>query len=186
MEGTTWFSNRGFTESAREALAASQELVRRYQHSQWDIEHLLRTLLDQDEGVPAQVLRQLGIDVGAFKLRVEEGLENIAKLQYKATQVYQTPRSARLLENTRSEAERFKDEYIGTEHLFIGVTQERTGDSAQLLREFGVDTEKVYQALAFVHGAQRHVENPLSNRILGDEFGDGDHVIVDATKEVRN
>ena len=51
-----------FTEAAQEAIGASQQLVRRYRHAQWDLEHLFLALLEQEEGVPAQVLRKLGAD----------------------------------------------------------------------------------------------------------------------------
>jgi ATP-dependent Clp protease ATP-binding subunit ClpC len=144
-----------FTESAQEALAHSQELVRRYRHAQWDVEHVFLALLEQAEGVPVQVLKELGADVGAIKSRLEEALERTPKLQYEPTQIYQTPRAARLVGTAKAEADRLKDEYVSTEHLFIAVVQERTGDSAQVLRDHGIDTEKVYQALAKVRGTHR-------------------------------
>ena len=153
-----------FTESAQEALTNSQELVRRYRHPQWDLEHLFLALLEQEEGVPEQVLRKLGVDPNAIKSRLSETLEQAPRLQYEPTEIYQTPRSARLLENAKAEADRLKDEYIGTEHLFIAVTQERTGESAQILREHGVDTEKVYQALTEVRGAQRVTDPRADSR----------------------
>ena len=153
-----------FTESAQEALTNSQELVRRYRHPQWDLEHLFLALLEQEEGVPEQVLRKLGVDPNAIKSRLSETLEQAPRLQYEPTEIYQTPRSARLLENAKAEVDRLKDEYIGTEHLFIAVTQERTGESAQILREHGVDTEKVYQALTEVRGAQRVTDPRADSR----------------------
>ena len=48
-----------FTEQAQEIIGKSQEIVRRYQHSQWDVEHILMALLEQEEGVPAEILRQV-------------------------------------------------------------------------------------------------------------------------------
>ncbi|MBM3946320.1 MAG: AAA family ATPase, partial [SAR202 cluster bacterium] len=153
-----------FTESAREAIAASQQLVREMRHAQWDVEHVLFALLDQPESISAQILKELGADVAAFKGRVEQALNNTPKLEYEPTQLYDTPRSRRLLMNAKSEADRLKDEFISTEHLFIAVTQERTGESAQVLREFGVDTEKVYQALTKVRGPQRVTDPRAEHR----------------------
>ena len=55
-----------FTEQAQEILGTSQEIVRRYKHSQWDCEHILMALLEQKEGVPNELLQQLGVSVEAL------------------------------------------------------------------------------------------------------------------------
>ena len=52
-----------FTEQAQEVLAASQELVRRYCHNQWDVEHVLLALLEQEKGVTRDILQMLGVDI---------------------------------------------------------------------------------------------------------------------------
>ena len=59
-----------FTEQAQEALAASQELVRRYHHNQWDVEHILLALLQQEKGLVGDILRELGVDVDDTKRQV--------------------------------------------------------------------------------------------------------------------
>ncbi|MSQ14171.1 MAG: AAA family ATPase [Dehalococcoidia bacterium] len=152
------------TEAAREAIAASQQFVREMRHAQWDVEHVLLALLDQQESIPAQILKELGVDTAAFKGRVEQALNQTPKLEYEPTQIYDTPRRRRLLENAKNEADRLKDEFISTEHLFIAITQERTGESAQILREFGMGTEKVCRALAKVRGAQRVTDPRAEHR----------------------
>ncbi len=144
-----------FTESAWEALGSSQELVRRYRHAQWDVEHVFLALLEQDDGVAVQVLREMGVDPGAVRSSVETALSRTPGLEHEPTQIYPTPRFARLFENAKAEADRFKDEFVSSEHLLIAVSQERTGESAEVLREHGIDTERIYQALSKVRGAQR-------------------------------
>jgi ATP-dependent Clp protease ATP-binding subunit ClpC len=153
-----------FTESAREAIAASQQSVREYRHAQWDVEHVLLALLEQSDGVPNLILKEMGVDVAAFKGRVETALARTPKLAYEPQQIYDTPRSRRLMMNAKSEADRLKDEFISTEHLFVAAVMERTGDSAQIFREFGVDAEKVYQALAKVRGTQRVTDQRAEQR----------------------
>lgn len=64
-----------FTEQAQEALAISQELVRRFKHSQWDIEHVLLALLEQEGGLVGEILRELKVDPSAVKREVTEALE---------------------------------------------------------------------------------------------------------------
>ena len=96
----------------------------------------------------------MNVDAAALQHRVESALARTPKLQNVATQMYQTPRIMRALQSAKNEAHHFKDEYIGTEHLFIAATQEQTGDAPTSFREFGIDREKVYQALLKVRGNQ--------------------------------
>jgi ATP-dependent Clp protease ATP-binding subunit ClpC len=144
-----------FTEQAQEVLHNSQELVRRYHHSQWDVEHVLLALLELDQGLPGDILAELGIQAGAVEARLHEALEASAKVAYEQNQIYATPRAALLLDNAKKESERLKDEFIGAEHLFIAATMESKGDSARVLKEFGIDQERVYRALMEVRGTHR-------------------------------
>ncbi len=144
-----------FTEQAQEIIGQSQEIVRRYKHSQWDVEHMLMALLEQKEGVPAEILRKLGISVPELHARLDELLEQGPKVAYESSQLYVAPRAARALERAKEEADRLNDEFIGTEHLLVAIVQEDKGDAPKVLNEFGVDLEKVYQALQAVRGAHR-------------------------------
>ena len=101
-----------FTEQAQEALALSQEMVRQYHHSQWDVEHLLLALLQQGKGLVGDVLRELKIDVEAVKQQVEVALAETSKVAYEVTQIYPTPRINLVGEMAKAEAERMKDEFI--------------------------------------------------------------------------
>ena len=148
-----------FTEQAREVLNNSQELVRRFNHSQWDVEHILLALLELEQGLPGDILNELGISPAAVKAKLRQALEAGAKVAYEQNQIYATPRAQRLLDNAKKESERLKDEFIGAEHLFIAATMESQGESAQVLKEFGIDQEKVYQALMEVRGMHR-VDDP--------------------------
>ncbi|MEE8465954.1 MAG: Clp protease N-terminal domain-containing protein, partial [Dehalococcoidia bacterium] len=148
-----------FTEQAQEVLHNSQELVRRYSHSQWDVEHILLALLELEDGIPEKILAEIGVSVDAVKAQLDRALDAAPKVANTATQIYATPRASRLLEDAKNEAERLKDDFIGAEHLFIAAIMESQGDAAQVLKEFGIDREKVYQALAEVRGSHR-VDDP--------------------------
>ena len=76
-----------FTEQAQEALALSQELVRQYQHNQWDVEHILLALLQQERGLVGEILRDLGVDVDTVKQQVETALEKAPKVAYQTGQI---------------------------------------------------------------------------------------------------
>ncbi len=144
-----------FTEQAQEVLAASQEIVRQYRHNQWDVEHILLALLQQESSVPVDVLKELGVDIGRMRERVEQVLQRIPKVAYDAAQIYATPRVASVFQSASNEASRLKDEFVGAEHLLIAIAGEQNGDSARILKEFGVDQEKIYRALQDIRGGQR-------------------------------
>ena len=144
-----------YTDSAKEAVQISQELVQRYRHTQWDSEHILMALLEQQQGVPLQILREMNVDIGSLTQRLRAMLDKVPKVTYEQNQIFQTPRVKLLLERANAERERMKDDYISTEHLLVALTQEDQGDVAQVLDEFGVTTEKVYQALQKIRGGHR-------------------------------
>ncbi len=148
-----------FTEQAQQVLQSSQEMVGRYKHSQWDVEHILMALLGLEGGLPAQILEELGIPLGDVRASLDRALESAPKVVNETTQIYATPRATRVLENAKFESERLKDDFIGAEHLFIAAIMETQGDSARVLKEFGIDQEKVYQALMTVRGGHR-VDGP--------------------------
>ncbi len=144
-----------FTEQAQEALAASQELVRSYKHNQWDVEHILMALLQQEKGLVLDILKSLGVSHENIRQQVESALEKMPKVAYDTGQIYATPRIQDLLQAADAEARRLKDEFIGTEHLLIAMTVERKGEAAGILRAAGIDQEKVYRALQEIRGGHR-------------------------------
>jgi ATP-dependent Clp protease ATP-binding subunit ClpC len=150
-----------FTEQAREVLATSQSIASRYHHVQWDVEHVLLALLGQEGGLTLQILEKMGVDVEAVRKRVEDSLERAPKAAHESSQIYATPRIARLMDNADREAERLKDDFISTEHLLIAVAGEVKGEAATILKEFGVDQEKIYRALQDIRGGHR-VDSPTA------------------------
>ena len=144
-----------FTEQAREALALSHELVRQYQHNQWDVEHILLALLRQEKGLVGDILKGLKVEVEAVRPQVEAVLEKSPKVAYETGQIYATPRIAQMITRAGSEADRLKDEFIGTEHLLIAMVGDEKSEAAKILKSFGVDQEKVYGVLQDIRGGHR-------------------------------
>jgi ATP-dependent Clp protease ATP-binding subunit ClpC len=153
-----------FTEQAQEVLATSQELVRRYRHNQWDVEHVLLALLEQEKGITGDILQVLGVDIDVVKKRVEATLDSFPKMAYEATQIYATPRIAALFENAIKEADRLKDEFVSTEHLLIAIAGETRGEAATILAESGVNQEKIYQALQKIRGGHRVTDRQAESK----------------------
>ena len=153
-----------FTEQAQEVLARSQEIVRRYGHSQWDSEHILMALLEQKEGVPSEILRQLGVSIDAIHDRLHQLLDQAPKVANESSQIYVAPRAARLLDTAKAEADRLNDEFVGTEHLLVALAKEDEGDVSRVLAEFQVDLEKLYQALRKIRGGHRVTDPRAESR----------------------
>ncbi len=150
-----------FTEGAQEVLAASQEMVRKERHSQWDVEHVLMALLTYEKGITPQIFEQLNVDTTRLRQAVGRALSAAPKLAYDVVQIYTTPRIVRMLEAANAEAERLKDEYVGVEHILIAIADEREGESARILKSAGIDKERIYQALQEVRGESR-VDSPTA------------------------
>jgi ATP-dependent Clp protease ATP-binding subunit ClpC len=144
-----------FTEQAQEALAASQQIATQFKHSQWDVEHILLALLAQEGGLVGEILTELGASVDAVRGEVEAALQKTPKVTYETTQIYATPRVAQLIKTAGDRADEFKDEFISTEHLLLAIIEEEKGEAARILKGFGVDREKVLQALQKLRGGHR-------------------------------
>ena len=144
-----------FTEQAQQVLQRSQELVRNYRHTQWDVEHVLLALVGSEDAVSARIFEELGVSVEAMKTRLHQALESSPKAVQDGAQIYATPRVQRLLENALEESKRLNDEFISVDHLIVAAAMEPQGDSAKALAEFGINRDLMYQALLKVRGSHR-------------------------------
>ena len=166
-----------FTEQAQEAIDASQKLVREFKHSQWDLEHILLALLQQEKGLVGDIIKEFGVDIESLKKQATTALKKTPQVTYETQQIYATPRVAKLIETSASEADRLKDEFIGTEHLLIAISGEEKGEAAKILKGAGIDQEKVYRALQKMRGGHRVTERasgcgrPFRGESASDQSG---------------
>ena len=153
-----------FTEQAQEAISVSQQILNRYRHNQWDCEHILLALVEQEKGVPAEILNELGINVDALHEMLHRLLEGSKIKNEGSNQIYATPRLEDMFSRADFEAKRLNDEYIGTEHILVALTQEEAGETRLVLGEFNVTTESVYRALHKVRGGHRVTDQRAESR----------------------
>ena len=139
-----------FTAQAQEVIEDSQRFVREYQHNQWDVEHVFLALVRQRDGVGGKVLGTLGVDATAVEQRVRAALAESPKSDDPSNEFYLTPRVDRLFTAAEDEARRLKQDPIGVEHVLVALTQETTGASAAILREFDITRDRVWAALGEV------------------------------------
>ncbi|MBE0432006.1 AAA family ATPase [candidate division WOR-3 bacterium] len=159
-----------FTQKAQEALAAAQEILDEYNHQELDMEHVFLALLRQEDGLVPKILQRLDVMPDAMMRRLQGSLDVRPKVYGGATaQMYITPRTKKLLALARAEAERMKDEYVGSEHILLAISEEREGETGKVLREFGLTKEKIYQALQAMRGSQRVTDQDAESKYMALE-----------------
>ncbi len=156
-----------FTERAQDAAARAYEIVQRYRHTQVDTEHLFLALLEQKDGAVPQLLGELNVDVIAMQSRLDEELRASPKVAVYGGgvgQIFYTPRIRTVLELAQGEANRLKDEFISTEHIFLSIMSERNTASARILQEFSVTRERVITGIEALRGGKKVTDRQAESR----------------------
>ncbi|MDD5368346.1 MAG: AAA family ATPase [Anaerolineaceae bacterium] len=156
-----------FTERAQEAAQRAAEIIQRYGHNQIDTEHILLALIEQPQGVIPQILEYLKIDSAALSERLDYILRTSPKANIfggGAGQIFITPRVKRIIDLANEEANRLKDDYISTEHLFLAILSERNTPAARLLEGAGLTRDRVYEAIQQMRGGQRVTDPQAETR----------------------
>jgi ATP-dependent Clp protease ATP-binding subunit ClpC len=156
-----------FTERAQEAAQRAAEIIQRYGHNQIDTEHILLALIEQPQGVISQILEYLKIDANTLTERLDYILRTSPKANIfggGAGQIFITPRVKRIIDLANEEANRLKDEYISTEHIFLAILNERSTPAARLLEGAGITRERVYEAVQQIRGGQRVTDPQAETR----------------------
>ena len=130
-----------FTQRARRVLSLAQEEAERLQHNYIGTEHLLLGLIREEGGIGGRVLRELGLE----QRRVEELVERMTRASPRPTRMQPelSPGTKRVLELAVDEARRMKHQYIGTEHLLLGLARLTEGVAVDILKRLGVSPEEV-------------------------------------------
>ena len=144
-----------YTQKAQDAIVTAQQTAERSDHPQVEPEHVLDALLAQSDGVVPALLRKLNIDPAAIAAAVKTELDRLPKA-YGSAQLGLSPRLRSVTNAAETEAERLKDQYVSTEHLFLAIASE-TGraPAARLLHQRGVTKDRIFEALTAVRGSQR-------------------------------
>ena len=156
-----------FTERAQEAAQRAAEIIQRYGHNQIDTEHILLALIEQPQGVISQLLEILKIDGENFKDRLDYILRTSPKANIfggGAGQVFITPRVKRIVDQANEEANRLKDEYISTEHIFLAILSERNTPASRLMEDLGITRQRVTNAIDELRGGQKVTDPKAESR----------------------
>jgi ATP-dependent Clp protease ATP-binding subunit ClpC len=143
-----------FTDKARRVVVLAQEEARMLNHDYIGTEHLLLGLLQEGKGVGAKALEALGITHEAVRQQVEEIIGR-GKQAPRASHIPFTPQAKKALELSLREALQIGHNYIGTEHILLGLIREGDGPAAQVLAGLGADLDRVrQQVIDLLHGYQ--------------------------------
>ena len=149
-----------FTDRARRVVVLAQEEARMLNHNYIGTEHILLALIHEGEGVAAKALTALGISLAATRQAVEDIIGR--GMQAPSGHIPFTPRSKKVLELSLREALQLGSDYIGTEHILLGLIREGDGVAAQVLVSSGVDLNRArQQVIQLLHGP-REPDAPLS------------------------
>ena len=148
-----------FTERVRKVIYLAREEAARLQHDYIGTEHLLLGVIREGEGIAATVLNNLGLDLDRIRQEVESmvstsgGTMTIGEIPF-------TPRAKRVLELAVEEARGLGHNYVGTEHLLLGLIREGEGVAAKVLLELGVDRKRVREETLKLLGGQPTASAP--------------------------
>ena len=176
--GCCWMFER-FTDRARRVVVLAQEEARMLNHNYIGTEHILLGLIHEGEGVAAKALESLGISLEAVREQVEEIIGQ--GQQAPSGHIPFTPRAKKVLELSLREALQLGHNYIGTEHILLGLIREGEGVAAQVLVKLGADLNRVRQQVIQLlsgyqgkepatSGAGPQEGSPSSSLVL-DQFG---------------
>jgi len=160
-----------FTERARRVIILAQDEAKRLNHSAVGTEHLLLGIIREGEGVASKVLESLGISAERVRAEIEAAIGRGDRTPYE--EVAFTPRAKKVLELALDEARRLGHNYIGTEHLLLGLIREGEGVAARVLEAMGADLERVRAQVVYLLGEEgtSTYARPSSKTPTLDEFG---------------
>ncbi|RKY80377.1 ATP-dependent Clp protease ATP-binding subunit [candidate division KSB1 bacterium] len=135
-----------FSSRVQMVLQLSREEAIRLEHDYIGTEHLLLGLLLEGEGIAAEILKNLGLDLEELRTTIEDTIKGGSETSTLGNIPF-TKRAEKVLKISYIEAERYKSNIIGTEHLLLALAKEREGVAAQILMSFGVNYEAIRQEL---------------------------------------
>ncbi|RMF57044.1 MAG: ATP-dependent chaperone ClpB [Calditrichaeota bacterium] len=162
------------TLKAQEAVSRAQQIASENGHQQIEVEHLLKAMLQDAEGVPVAILKKLGANVDLTLSRVDEEIRKIPRVSGPGAlgNIYVSNRVNAIFNAAMQEMRQLKDEYVSTEHLLIAIADEKGGAAAGILKQQGVTRDNIYKVLKEIRGSQRVTDqNPEEKYQALERYG---------------
>jgi ATP-dependent Clp protease ATP-binding subunit ClpC len=156
-----------FTDRARKVMALANQEAQRFNHEYIGTEHILLGLVKEGSGVGANVLKNLGVDLRKVRLEVEKLVKSGPEMVTMG-KLPQTPRAKRVIEYAIEEARNLNHNYVGTEHLLLGLLREQDGVAAQVLMNLGLKLDDVREEVLNLLGAGVETEETSAMATSGE------------------
>ena len=150
-----------FTDRARRVMALARKEAQRFNHDFIGTEHVLLGLIQEGSGVAANVLKNLGVETEKIRREIEKNVQSGPSMVTMG-QLPFTPRAKKVLELSLEEAQELGHNYIGTEHLLLGLIRENDGVAAQVLLDLNLKLEDVREAVLELLGADSSLQSESS------------------------
>ncbi len=160
-----------FTDRARKVMQLANQEAQRFNHEYIGTEHILLGLVKEGSGVAANVLKNLDVDLRKIRLEVEKLVQSGPEMVTMG-KLPQTPRTKKVIEYSMEEARNLNHNYVGTEHVLLGLLREQDGVAAQVLMNLGLKLEEVREEVLNLLG--HGLETGDSPERGGREAGHGD------------
>src|SRR4051812_23705172 len=161
-----------FTDRARKVMALANQEAQRFNHEYIGTEHILLGLVKEGSGVGANVLKNLDVDLRKVRLEVEKLVKSGPDMVTMG-KLPQTPRAKKVIEYAIEEARNLNHNYVGTEHLLLGLLREHDGVAAQVLMNLGLKLEEVREEVLNLLGAGTESEEATGAGSGGGGGGGG-------------
>lgn len=172
-----------FTERAQQVLVLAQEEAKRLSHNFIGTEHLLLGLVREGSGIAARALQNMNVDLNRVRSEVERIAPKSDKLLHKG--ITYTPRAKRVVELSIEESQNLGHNYVGTEHILLGLLREGEGIAAQVLTNLGIDLKRARKEVIQLLGGSGGGEHPDSEGKSGPQTPTVDAFGRDLTKLAR-
>ncbi|MHC4623633.1 MAG: ATP-dependent Clp protease ATP-binding subunit [Planctomycetota bacterium] len=159
-----------FTDRARKVMALANQEAQRFNHEYIGTEHILLGLVKEGSGVGATVLKNLDVDIKKLRLEVEKLVKSGPDMVTMG-KLPQTPRAKKVIEYAIEEARSLNHNYVGTEHILLGLLRESEGIAAQVLMNLGLKLEDVRQEVLNLLGAGVEGEHTSLGMKMGPSIG---------------
>ncbi|MBP86463.1 MAG: NDP-hexose 4-ketoreductase [Planctomycetaceae bacterium] len=163
-----------FTDRARKVMQLANQEAQRFNHEYIGTEHVLLGLVKEGSGVAANVLKNLDVDLRKIRLEVEKLVQSGPEMVTMG-KLPQTPRAKKVIEYSMEEARNLNHNYVGTEHILLGLLREQEGVAAQVLMNLGLKLEEVREEVLNLlgHGLEGEGGERGGREAVGAEAGGG-------------
>ena len=136
-----------YTEKAKKILMDVQDILTRYRQNQLASEHILLSMLEDDDNIAVDILKEKNGNTEALRRDVEEVIGRYGSSGQSTSQIFITPEARHILENARSESRRMQDSKVGTEHILLSMVRETSAVASRLLQKYGINIDNIYSLI---------------------------------------